>query len=458
MRRIFKCCLVCGHLLLVQMGCKKYLEPGERSAVMNGAMVFADERTALAAQSAIYAEMEATLFPYGLIRSTGLSADEFIYYSNASDYVELYRNSLRPGNSLVLTLWSGLYNYIYQSNAVMEAVMRSGRLPLDVVNQLLGESLFVRSFCFYYLVALFGDVPLVRSTDYQVNARLARSRADLVLKMALRDLEAAAAYFREQLQVNGNSFITERGRPGLAAVAALSSRISLMLNDYEHAGKWASLAIDSSGLVLEDSLNRVFRIGSREAIWQLYPVVEGFNSYTGYYLGMATGSRNFSLHTDFMTLFQGNDRRPFSWIEQLDLGGTLCLLPIKYKEGYNSLPPKESTVMLRLAEQYLIRSEAWAMMGDLPASERDLNVIRKRAGITPVNGLSRPALLDSIALERRRELFAEADRWISLGRTGDINIRLSLAKPGSWDATDQLYPIPQVEIARNPSLTQNPGY
>ena len=48
-------------------------------------------------------------------------------------------------------------------------------------------------------------------------------------------------------------------------------------------------------------------------------------------------------------------------------------------------------------------------------------------------------------------------RWFDLKRTNTVDQVLSGLKPG-WQSTDALYPIPQRDIDRNPSLIQNPGY
>ncbi|MEZ4970791.1 MAG: RagB/SusD family nutrient uptake outer membrane protein [Flavobacteriaceae bacterium] len=116
----------------------------------------------------------------------------------------------------------------------------------------------------------------------------------------------------------------------------------------------------------------------------------------------------------------------------------------------------------RLAEQYLIRSEARTHQGKLPEAIADLDRIRERANLSPLSNVApeigQKALLDSLDTERRRELFTEwGHRWLDLKRTGKVSDLLSSTKP-SWQETDTLYPIPEEEIGKNPKLTQNNGY
>src|SRR5690606_33452932 len=116
-----------------------------------------------------------------------------------------------------------------------------------------------------------------------------------------------------------------------------------------------------------------------------------------------------------------------------------------------------------LSEQYLIRAEARAQLGDLKDALKDLNLIRKRAGLEPkvLNGKSE--LLDAIFRERQVELFAEwGHRWLDLKRTGEVDgvmEKVALQKGGdTWTSDKQWWPIPQQELHNNPNLTQNPSY
>jgi hypothetical protein len=122
-------------------------------------------------------------------------------------------------------------------------------------------------------------------------------------------------------------------------------------------------------------------------------------------------------------------------------------------------------MVLRLAEQYLIRAEAEANQGDSTDAMNDLNKIRNRAGLANYSLLNNGPLLIAILHERQVELFTEwGNRWFDLIRTGAINAVLGSpgnvcqAKGGVWVSTSELFPIPQSEILDDPNLHQNPGY
>ena len=119
-------------------------------------------------------------------------------------------------------------------------------------------------------------------------------------------------------------------------------------------------------------------------------------------------------------------------------------------------------MVLRLAEQYLIRAEAKAYQDKLTDAIQDLDIIRNRAGLSLIGdtnpSISKNDFLLAIEQERKVEMFSEwGHRWLDLKRTERAGQILGALKP-DWQDTDQLYPIPNSERLVNPRLTQNPGY
>jgi hypothetical protein len=221
----------------------------------------------------------------------------------------------------------------------------------------------------------------------------------------------------------------------------------------------ATEVISAGSYNLVPDLNNSFLKGRPEAIFQFMAVVPKFNSYFGANFVLVAAPNSHSIRPDFMTSFRANDKRLQAWTKSISTPTGIFFFPYKYKVGQNASSVTEYTMVLRLAEQYLIRAEARAMQDKLAEGEADLSTIRQRAGLSPVSMLSRPALLDSILLERKYEMmFENGDRWISLKRTGTANSVLGPLKGANWNPSDQLYPIPQMERLRNPNLSQNPGY
>ena len=70
--------------------------------------------------------------------------------------------------------------------------------------------------------------------------------------------------------------------------------------------------------------------------------------------------------------------------------------------------------MVRIAETYLLRAEARLAQKNTSGAADDINVLRARAGATPVAAAK--VDIDYILDERTRELFGEEHRWITLSR------------------------------------------
>ncbi len=70
--------------------------------------------------------------------------------------------------------------------------------------------------------------------------------------------------------------------------------------------------------------------------------------------------------------------------------------------------------MIRIAETYLLRAEAYLAQGNKQKAADDINVIRARAGAKPCSAAD--VNIDYILDERIRELFGEEERFITLSR------------------------------------------
>lgn len=123
---------------------------------------------------------------------------------------------------------------------------------------------------------------------------------------------------------------------------------------------------------------------------------------------------------------------------------------------------KDVTVY-RLADTYLLRAEAYLKLGELDRAATDINVIRSRANIPPIDAPD--VTLDFILDERARELTVEEPRRRTLVRVGKLVERVRkynlLEETKNAIQDYHLYfPIPQSVIDANygNEILQNPGY
>ena len=449
-----------GIALVGATACKKFITIDPPRTRLITATVFQDEATATAAMMGIYTEIAAGL-SYDLSLYPGLSADEFLDYSNNPINREFMENALLPTNNVVVNNgWAKSYKLIYQANALLEGVQASAALSASVARQLTGEARFLRSFLYFYLVNWYGDVPLILSTDWQTNRSAPRRPKEQVYQQLIADLMEAKKVLGTAYVDGQNAPTLERVRPNGAAVAALLARVYLFTGQWALAEAEAGLLIGDPRYQLPGDLEAVFGKDSPEAIWQLQPVGAGYNTLEGNQFILTGLPQTVALRPSLVAGFDQSDQRKNSWIGHVVVGNDTFYFPFKYKVQY--APPTEAyaeyVLALRLGEQYLIRAESRAQQGQFAGALADLNVVHQRAGLPAIGPLTQSVLLQAIATERQHELFSEwGHRWLDLNRTGQSAGTLAPIKSG-WQATDQRYPIPLTDIQDNPGLTQNDGY
>jgi hypothetical protein len=394
----------------------------------------------------------------GMTVFAGLSADEIYPVAPSTEITEFSNNTLQPVNSSINSyLWSHAYRTIYHSNAILEGLENSTNLSENIKRQLKGEALLVRALHFFYLANLYGDVPLTTSTNYEVNKIMPRTGTDKIYELLINDLVEAKSLLSPQYPTSG------RVRPNKWAATALLARIYIYQNLWQQAEAEATEIINSGMYSLLPDLNNVFLSNSTETIWSL--VQEKNNTSEGqiFIPIFSFLAPNYGLRDGLINAFEPGDQRKNRWVGSNVISGQTNYYPYKYKKGYDfsspSGPVTEFYVVLRLAEQYLIRAEARVRQNNLSGGQSDLNVIRNRAGLPNTTANDNSSLLISLEEERRIELFAEwGHRWFDLKRWNRAGLILSGLKAPNWQNTDVLYPIPFAQIQVNATLIQNDGY
>jgi hypothetical protein len=449
-------------LALALPGCEEFVQVDLPNSQISSDAVFTNDNTALAAANGMYQSMLGTQSLIGgsfnsMAYVGGLSSDELVDYTGRAPYNEFYHNQLSSANSAIRDIWSSAYSTLYRANAVVEGSTTATSLSESLRNQLIGEGLFVRALCHFYLVNLFGDIPLVVTTDYRQNSAQGRTPVVDVYNQIVNDLTEAKNFLTEDY------YTSQRTRPNKFAAAALLARVYLYMKDYQNSENEATYVINaSSKYSLLTDLSIVFLSNSGEAIWQLgqvYP--DGFPTADGQIFPIFEDYYPTALSSDLVNSFEPNDLRESNWVSSVSTDVGTLYRAYKYKKRFyftDSAYP-EQLVVIRLAELYLIRSEDRVMMENTLDSQQDLNAIRNRAGLPNTTAAEKSTILQAILDERRHELFCEfGHRWLDLKRTSEANSVLSTPK-SDWTTDDQLYPIPATEITINSRLNpQNPGY
>ena len=451
---------ILGLLLVsVLQSCDEFTQTDMPITELNAVAVFEEMNTANAAMANVYAQIRdnglLTGKNNGGSKELGLYADELTWFGNTSQSsANFYTNTLIPTHPTVADWWNRGYSQIYAANALIEGVGLSEKLTQEQQEQLIGEAKFARGLLHFYILQVYGGIPYVTGTDYTINKSVKRLATATVYDLIIADLEDASALLPEDY------LSPERTRVNAYAAKALLARV------YLYAGKWAEAANSASAVlnqtelyVWETDLNAVFLKESTGTIWQYAGRSATRNTDDGTtFIFTAAPPNSVALTTTRLNAFEAGDQRKLNWTKGVGTGNNTFYHPNKYKKRGAASPQMEYTVVLRLAEQYLIRAEARARQGDLIGAQEDLNVVRNRAGLGDTTAASDVALLNAILHERQVEFFTEfGHRFMDLKRFGALNGALGF-KP-DWDATEEHLPIPQAELNLNPNLgSQNPGY
>ncbi|MBO9151362.1 RagB/SusD family nutrient uptake outer membrane protein [Chitinophaga sp. GCM10012297] len=489
-------------LAICWQGCKKLITVDPPVSIIGTEEVFKTNAQANSALAGIYAEMTGnvgsmTFSNGGLSVYGGLSADELVPLTGTNNETEyqIFSNKLDYTNGIPMgIIWKPAYRYIYSANSVIEGIAASTSPQLEAAyrDAYTGEALFIRAFSYFYLTNYFGDVPLALFSDYNQTRTMRKTPQAEVYAQIVRDLEEAIRLLPGDSRIGGG----ERVRANKWAATALLARVQLFRGEWEAAAGHAGAVIGEGSFNLTADPGGAFLKASREAIWQLKPQLgilpnngtwDGQNflpaqKISGYppsqlaeilvpeiFIGFSPIIvPPYYLTPQAAAVFEPGDKRKLKWIDSV---------PTPSIEPYNSIPlfyPRKYTVkrtsasgaipeynmILRLAEQYLIRAEARAQLNDLAGATADIDTVRHRAGLQPTTATGKAELLDAIAQERRAELFTEwGHRWLDLKRTGRAQTVLgAISTKQPWDNNQLLYPIPPEEISANPNLKQNPGY
>ncbi|RBQ06809.1 RagB/SusD family nutrient uptake outer membrane protein [Pedobacter miscanthi] len=443
-------------LAILYSSCEKLLEiPPSKNQIESGT-VFADSTTVNTALLGAYYTLGTV---HSSMKFISLYADEYNTTSSALINLEYANGKLLSNNTNNNTLWNNLYSVIYQCNNLLEGIESSTGLSPAAREQFSGEGKFLRAYAYFYLVNCYDQVPLLLSTNVTLNRSAFQATTDAVYLQVVKDLTESSNDLQE-------------GYLGAGRVRANKTCAhSLLARTYLYRGKWQE-AISESSKVIQNSVYQlttvkaedVFLAGSSEAILQLW-MVNGFLTDVAQLIPASpTTLPIYPLREEFYSGFETGDQRKSKWTALANVNSAgqtrVYAYPAKYKNRVASTAKPEFAMALRLSEQYLIRAEAKAQLNQISSAVDDLNLIRTRAGLVPLNqNLSQENCLEAIFKERKSELFGEwGHRFFDLKRYAKLEGIMAPIKTSWKTGTSEVFPIPNNEIIYNPNLKQNNGY
>lgn len=394
--------------------------------------------------------------------------------------------------------WQDLYAIIFNSNTILEQLGLNETIPEDEKNRIEGETLFLRSYAYYHLTNLWGDVPYYRKNlpiaEIQI---LPRADKTVIRNEILIDLQKAQEFLPNSYGSNG------LGRASKWAAATLMTKIYLIQQKWEQARDKALEIIDGSPHDLLDDYAAVFDPNNeynQEIIWAIDyvkdvdsndwpdhftprirdepkdPTKQGELSdalaarnegYTGYALSIAL--------PDFVNKFPLDDlRRPMNiQTEYLGFELNFPYIPKMYNLDQINSPREnhgDNKIIFRMADVLLMAAEAENELNGPAGAYQYINRVRERAyePDQPLTELFQDSFRQAIYDERKWELGAEGHRRMDLIRWG---ILLDVVKNTEYRVYDPasniqpyhvLLPIPPEEFNLNPALLEsdptNNGY
>ncbi|MDM1295811.1 RagB/SusD family nutrient uptake outer membrane protein [Sphingobacterium sp. N143] len=446
--------LILAHGVLLFTSCEKFVDLGAPPTQVIAGDAFASDASANSVVRGLYNTVLSINLSGTSSFYTGIAADDLQYNATDPSLAEFASNSILNSNGYVANFWYTSYQLIKNTNNAISGLEASGTLSPSVKAQLLGEAKFLRAYAYFYLVNLYGDVPLQLRDDLHAfeDASLPRATTPQVYSQIISDLKDAES----SMAVSYDATASPRGRANKAAARALLARVYLYQQDYQQAAELATSVLESADYGMP-SPDKNFVNSSNEVILQLGNQ-SGVTVFGSNYITAPTAIPSYTLPEAVYQSFEApTDLRQTNWISPKTISGKTYYAISKYKVASGT--GNEYHVLLRLAEQYLIRAEARAKLNDLPAARADIDAVRSRAGLPAISSsLNQAQLLQAIETERQHEFFGEyGHRWFDLKRTGRATAVLAPLKT-NWQATDVLLPIPQSQLLINTQLTQNPGY
>lgn len=468
--------IICIALLLVNMSCRKYLDNELQNAAYENTF-WKTEQDVQGAISGAYAYFrrkimaENAFFVWGdLPTRTLMKAHEWnkVPIAEKGDFTAPYmERSLHDWTQFYCSI--AICNLAIKKIPQIEADQFKGDDPVLEKNKLLGEAYFLRALNYFYMLRIWGGVPIENDAvsfaeDIKVHARATEAE---VLQQIYSDAKLASSLMTWEMATQYN-----RARASKGAALALLAHAYAWENDYENALVFAdSLINENHGIYqLEDAnnLKNIFQAtGSPENIFVLTTLNSnneasfdgsiGFVTLEDPYLRGYFAVPQYTFNKDNIAIYypDANDARRVEFIGLPSNAEPILIkyANVKYRNPVEFLEPfnESNIVIFRLADIILLKAEALAALGRDNDALTAMNIIRSRAGIGDYSG-SGQLLQREILHERMRELVGEGQNYFDMVRTKNYPTWMTpdrLAQQG-W-----LWPIHTSFFANNSLLEQN---
>ncbi len=480
------------------ISCQKFLNENLQGIYTSETFYKTPDQALMAINSAyndlLFNSSDNCIWVYGDVAS-----DDAVKGSLAGDQLDIHyidQFNVVSSNSELLSIWLRYYDAITRANIVLSHVSAIS-MDANLKARILGEAKYIRAHMYFYLVNIFGSIPLKLSPPLtQLDINVPKTSVEGIYKQIESDLIDAKA----ALPVTYSSQDIGRATKGAA--------LGLLAKTYLYEGKYAQvlttiLSIDSLQLYkLMSVYSANFRAATQSNQESLFEIhhLRSQSPGLGNYLNQYFAPRGVSIYQgyafdaptqNFINEFEVTDtiadpRLDYSvgrpgkkWINGetfIPSWSQTTYISKKHVQPFSEVPNATadgylSYVYLRYADILLFKAEALNELGRTAESLIPLNLVRKRAresylydnkfpgfGTVPANLLpdvvstNQENVRTAIRHERRVELGLEFHRFFDLMRYGQQAAESALSNTNFVYAKDRYFPIPLSEQDNNPNL------
>lgn len=483
-------------LLLVVSSCKNLLDVEPYSFSSDG-NYYENEGQILRAVNGAYASLQGLYTNDCFYSLTEMRADNTNYQFDETDRGAQQREEIdefmiTSTNNYVNTCWRILYDNIQQTNVILDRVDAVAFADEALKNRYIGETKFLRALQYFYLVRLFGEVPLLIHEVSDPESAFADGRASIeeVYNQIINDAQGAIETL--PASYSGNDL----GRATKGAALTLLGEVYLTRKEYNLAVSTLEQVTtlnyslvanygDNFNPATKNNAESVFSIQYDAALQTeasnfifMFGPSNGKMELTGF-PGKLGGS-NIPTPSIVNAYEEGDARKEesiqlfdnasnTSFQESVAFGGKIPFIKKFYHPPFlEDGRANEDWPVYRYSYVLLMLAEAMNEQGGDPYPY--INQVRTRAKLPPLAGLNQMELKEAIAHEQRVEVAFENHRWFQLLRSGkavevmnqhgiEEKKRLSRLSNASYNLQEYmlLYPIPERETRLN-GFEQNPGW
>ncbi|MEE9166680.1 MAG: RagB/SusD family nutrient uptake outer membrane protein [Candidatus Neomarinimicrobiota bacterium] len=407
---------------------------------------------------------------------------------------ELQLHTWTPTLGFLNGAWNGAYGGVARANSTLDAMRNSPQSETELVKTFIAEVRVLRALYYWWLIDLYGDVPLVTDAATDPDNPPSQSSRKVVFDFIVSEVKDALPDLEDSFGAGGYGRVTTGAANALLATVYLNAEV------YTGSEMWQE-TIDASDEIIESGLYELMStfddvfalenegIANTENILVYATRPEAGVSFIRHMATLhynqipASPWNGFSVLADFYNAFDADDTRRDQLLvgQQFVLGG-----PSAGDSAFDRVgEPLVFTVdapLIDATEHHGVRMLKWPIDPDMSGADGGndyavfryshillakaeaqfnlngggidlVNQVRERAGLDALSSIDSDAILAERGYEfvwegfRRQDLI-RADKFLDAWTLKD-------ADDGSHRL---LFPIPQIQRDANPNLNQNDGY